>query len=584
MSAQSLDLKSQDARYGVLSDKQILAEIKRPRGDVYINPFNMSQLSNTSYDVTLGEYYYIETKEPAISTDGAPRYFNPFHPPHVKRHWGELKQAMVIKDKQEAEDKGCDVGDRVIVIPPNTTILVHTQEYIGGRGNVTTQMKARSGIGRSCLAVCKCAGWGDVGYVSRWTMEMQNTSEHCFSVIPIGERVAQIVFLTSGEPLRSYEKGGSYQTADPYDEKAIQASWKPESMLPKSKRINRPVVESPAIACEARQVSIDVLDKYLKVAPVEQHPATQLLHKARARLVDEKDTLKGVIPLVDELLQYALANSITSMVARVETGDEMLAFWKKNTDSAITDTVRIDYMIAALLAGHRLYQVRQSLDGIIHLNCAYAGTGKDSLCCLIQGGVRIEAVDFAKRAWLIYADEKAKTPSYGKITRSAFADPLKDEVFSAINTRLPPGVQLGPTWQDCEPFKNTLLLPNSDSKLVVLRQQYIDHGKAKREQDIDYWCKAAFGPHKGKAVELFNTDTRFPNEIQYARNNFKTVTTTRLFRSSVKIADKSVESEHALDSELTDYLMVTSDAEFQKAIHIFPQYAGYKLRWYIGSK
>ena len=45
---------------------------------------------------------------------------------------------------------------------PGETILAHTQEFIGGRECVTTMMKARSSLGRVFVAVCKCAGWGDV--------------------------------------------------------------------------------------------------------------------------------------------------------------------------------------------------------------------------------------------------------------------------------------------------------------------------------------------------------------------------------------------------------------------------------------
>jgi hypothetical protein len=33
---------------------------------------------------------------------------------------------------------------------------------------VTTMMKARSSLGRNFIEICKCAGWGDVGYINRW--------------------------------------------------------------------------------------------------------------------------------------------------------------------------------------------------------------------------------------------------------------------------------------------------------------------------------------------------------------------------------------------------------------------------------
>lgn len=55
------------------------------------------------------------------------------------------------------------IEDLIIWVAPGETILGHTEEFIGGRHNVTTMMKARSSMGRNFIEVCKCAGWGDVG-------------------------------------------------------------------------------------------------------------------------------------------------------------------------------------------------------------------------------------------------------------------------------------------------------------------------------------------------------------------------------------------------------------------------------------
>ncbi len=45
----------------VLSDRAILEAMKH--GAIIIIPFHRDQLSNTSYDCTLGRYYYKETPE-----------------------------------------------------------------------------------------------------------------------------------------------------------------------------------------------------------------------------------------------------------------------------------------------------------------------------------------------------------------------------------------------------------------------------------------------------------------------------------------------------------------------------------------
>lgn len=209
---------------GVLSDSEILQCIKE--GKISISPLNQNQLSNSSYDVTLGEYYY------KAHPESIGKFFCPWNPEHLSKYWGEgdVKKALEVKTQDEANSFGCQIGDKIIVIKPGDTILAHTNEFIGGVKGVTTMMKARSSMGRSAVSICKCAGWGDVGYINRWTMEIQNSSD-LHMVLLAGERVGQIVFFTTGETLRSYESKGSYQKSG--DIQVIIDSWKPEMMLPR---------------------------------------------------------------------------------------------------------------------------------------------------------------------------------------------------------------------------------------------------------------------------------------------------------------------------------------------------------------
>src|SRR4029077_284391 len=120
---------------------------------------------------------------------------------------------------------GIDPEDKVILIEPGETILAHTEEFIGGRNCITTDMKARSSIGRNFIEVCKCAGWGDVGYTNRWTMEITNISTHYYIPLVVGRRIAQIVFFETGEILASdYARGGKYQSDDSISK--LKKSWK----------------------------------------------------------------------------------------------------------------------------------------------------------------------------------------------------------------------------------------------------------------------------------------------------------------------------------------------------------------------
>ena len=178
----------------LLSDKRILEE--RDCGNIVIEPFDMRQLGTNSYDCRLGEWYFQPTKYHEIVdfTD----------PAQAQAFWGEPIRA-----------------DGSIVVKPGSTILAHTQEVIGGRNGITTQMHARSSIGRSGLSVCKCAGVGDVGYIARWTMEISNHTT-CTVLLPVGLRICQIKFDYVGETLKEYT--GKYGRQD---------EWTPYDMLPR---------------------------------------------------------------------------------------------------------------------------------------------------------------------------------------------------------------------------------------------------------------------------------------------------------------------------------------------------------------
>lgn len=219
----------------VLSDKDILEELKKgDAGNVVIDPFTREHLSNCSYDITLGEYFYVENEKSKLV------YFCPWNKEHVREYWEDTpQQAAKVTRMQEANRFGVNVGDQVILMAPGATILAHTQEFIGGRRNVTTMMKARSSLGRCCVTICKDAGWGDCNFTNRYTMEIQNCSK-CTLVLIVGQKVGQIVFFRTGDILKPYDKDGSYQTISAYDMEALKKAWKPSDMLPKLKRIGNP--------------------------------------------------------------------------------------------------------------------------------------------------------------------------------------------------------------------------------------------------------------------------------------------------------------------------------------------------------
>lgn len=212
-----------------LSDKKILDH--RAAGTIVIEPFIRENLATSSYDVTIGEWYYRE-KPPVDHM----KVFNVYSRQDTERVWGaKPERATLAKDAFKNFNfafDGIAPKDKVILLEPGETILAHTNEFIGGRETVTTMMKARSSLGRNFINVCKCAGWGDVGYVNRWTMEISNASQHYIIPLVVGRRIAQLVFFETG-PIagKDYTASGKYQVAT--DMKKLKKDWKPEMMLPR---------------------------------------------------------------------------------------------------------------------------------------------------------------------------------------------------------------------------------------------------------------------------------------------------------------------------------------------------------------
>lgn len=183
----------------LMTNKDIMEELEKGHNScVVIDPFRPDQLNNASYDVTLGEHFW--------------RY-------DIHDRW------ILEKD--------------FIYLKPNERALGHTQEFIGGRVapdgramSVNTKIYATSTAGRHGITVCDDAGWGDIGYFSRYTLELQNKSS-----VPVtlrtGHIIAQVVFYSCGLPLpdTSYEAKGQYQKSNILED--LKEKWEPHMMLPK---------------------------------------------------------------------------------------------------------------------------------------------------------------------------------------------------------------------------------------------------------------------------------------------------------------------------------------------------------------
>jgi len=199
------------------------------KGEIFISPFDERQVNNCSYDVRLGEFFYLE--QPTAKGLGV---LNPYDRASVEAMWGQHWQAPESPD----DAIGVPKGTRFMRIPPGGIALCHTEEFIGGVDNtITTMIKARSSVGRSFVQIAACAGWGDIGYAQRWTLEIKNNSQHRTVILIPGRRIGQIVFMrTTGISEQDlYFQQGKYQHSDVRGKTHAElvAAWKPEMMLPK---------------------------------------------------------------------------------------------------------------------------------------------------------------------------------------------------------------------------------------------------------------------------------------------------------------------------------------------------------------
>lgn len=221
---------------GVYSNIQIKEAIRT--GHIVFHPYIEEHIAGSSVDVTLGHWFYRTERGPSGG------FYNPFDEADVYRYFDGPHHAESHDMWAQANGRrlfaGIPADYPIIVLRPGERILAHTHEFIGIKAPGTSTMQARSTWGRNGVAVCLDAGWGDPGYINRWTMEIYNMNQHESVVLPVGERIAQLVFYHTGPVDMEYAKlSGKYQTGNADDLSSLITSWRPEQMLPRAYKDNR---------------------------------------------------------------------------------------------------------------------------------------------------------------------------------------------------------------------------------------------------------------------------------------------------------------------------------------------------------
>jgi dCTP deaminase len=126
----------------MLSGKSIEKEVNN--GTIIIDPWNESRLNPNSYNLRLDSKLYI------------------YPPQHV----------LNTRKKYNLEFMQCkEIPSQGYILKPGILYLGSTIEYAGSTKYIPC-IEGRSSVARVGLSVHLSAGFGDIGFVGRWTLEL----------------------------------------------------------------------------------------------------------------------------------------------------------------------------------------------------------------------------------------------------------------------------------------------------------------------------------------------------------------------------------------------------------------------------
>ena len=211
----------------IYSNSQIQTAIDD--GRIICVPFNAQHLNPVSLDITLGYHYYrIErTNERTLynpySREDVERYFDgPYKAmPHGK--WAALNGFKPLAN--------IPLDHPIIALQPGERILASSHEFIGISAPGAANVSGRSSWTRNGIIVSADAGWIQPGYINRLTLTIHNLNERETIVLPVGERIAQVLFHDSTETDDSLDYKAKYHHGTDVD--TIIKTWSPDMMLPR---------------------------------------------------------------------------------------------------------------------------------------------------------------------------------------------------------------------------------------------------------------------------------------------------------------------------------------------------------------
>lgn len=155
-------------QFGILSGNEIRQRMSK--GDIIIHPYNDQQLGPNSYNLRL-------------------------HPKML------AYTEAVLDPKRDNRTREIIIPPEGYVLKPGRVYIASTEEWTETR-NLVPMLVGRSSVGRLGLAVHVTAGFGDIGFRGRWTLELAATEP--VRIYP-GTEICQIYYQTvAGEILDGY--------------------------------------------------------------------------------------------------------------------------------------------------------------------------------------------------------------------------------------------------------------------------------------------------------------------------------------------------------------------------------------------
>jgi dCTP deaminase len=167
-----------------LSDTDILKEVKN--GAITLEPFDESRLQPASYDILLGNTFFVTDAHSSTFIDP------------VKKVFPKMNEIKIA-------------NDGIFVLHPGVSILGYSKEYFGSN-NYLIEVNGKSSLARIGLLVHNSAALINPGHFLNVALELCNLNNVPIILRP-GMPIAQLTFSKLSSPTKqNYKDTGRYST------------------------------------------------------------------------------------------------------------------------------------------------------------------------------------------------------------------------------------------------------------------------------------------------------------------------------------------------------------------------------------